>query len=237
MEPKGPSGRPGRREGRVDPATRVFQALRIEVNSELSRLEKLLEQVIKLVDAEGRLVIISYHSGEDRIVKNSLRRLARGKIDEITGRPHSETRVIEVLTKKPVRPSPGGDSDQSPRPFGTATSSEEALVPVRRSYAVVRPISQPTFLIRERDRRRRRELLWVASILLPLGVCALGYVWLHIETLRVGYRIHALEERLERQSRSRAAARAGGGLSRESGPHRRARHTRARNGSAGPPIS
>jgi 16S rRNA (cytosine1402-N4)-methyltransferase len=102
---KGPSGRAGRREGRVDPATRVFQALRIEVNSELSRLEKLLDEVIKLVDAEGRLVVISYHSLEDRIVKNSLRRLARGKIDEITGRPHSETRVIEVLTKKPVRPT------------------------------------------------------------------------------------------------------------------------------------
>jgi len=49
--------------------------------------------------------MISYHSLEDRIVKNSLRQLARGKIDEITGRTHSETRVIEVLTKKPVRPS------------------------------------------------------------------------------------------------------------------------------------
>lgn len=102
----GRSGRrPGRREGRVDPATRVFQALRIEVNRELSRLQTLLDEVVKLIDAEGRLVVISYHSLEDRLVKNSLRRLARGKIDEITGRTHSETRVIEVLTKKPVRPS------------------------------------------------------------------------------------------------------------------------------------
>ena len=106
---KSKSGRPGRgprrREGRVDPATRVFQALRIEVNMELSRLQTLLDKVVKLIDAEGRLVMISYHSLEDRIVKNSLRQLARGKIDEITGRTHSETRVIEVLTKKPVRPS------------------------------------------------------------------------------------------------------------------------------------
>lgn len=102
----GRSGRrPGRREGRVDPATRVFQALRIEVNRELSRLQTLLDEAVKLIDAEGRLVVISYHSLEDRLVKNSLRRLARGKIDEITGRTHSETRVIEVLTKKPVRPS------------------------------------------------------------------------------------------------------------------------------------
>lgn len=36
--------------------------------------------------------------------------------------------------------------------------------------------------------------------MLPLGVCALGYVWLHVETLRVGYRIHGLEERLERRA-------------------------------------
>ncbi|MCP4202139.1 MAG: cell division protein FtsL [bacterium] len=69
---------------------------------------------------------------------------------------------------------------------------------MRRSYAVVRPVSN-TYLIRERDRRRRRELLWVASVLLPLGACALVYVWLHVEVLRVGYRIHDLEKRVEQQ--------------------------------------
>lgn len=98
--------RPGSREGRVDPATRVFQALRIEVNQELRQLDRMLDQVVELLSRDdGRLVVISYHSLEDRIVKNSLRRLARGKIDEVTGRPHSETKVIEVLTKKPVRPN------------------------------------------------------------------------------------------------------------------------------------
>lgn len=63
---------------------------------------------------------------------------------------------------------------------------------------MVRPVSN-TFLIRERDRRRRRELLWVAGILLPLGACALFYVWLHVEVLRVGYRIHELEQQLEQR--------------------------------------
>jgi 16S rRNA (cytosine1402-N4)-methyltransferase len=50
-------------------------------------------------------VVISYHSLEDRIVKNRLRDLARGEIDQITGRPRSETQVIEVLTRRPARPS------------------------------------------------------------------------------------------------------------------------------------
>jgi 16S rRNA (cytosine1402-N4)-methyltransferase len=93
------------REAKIDPATRVFQALRIEVNQELAALPELLEQSSRLLDVEGRLVVISYHSLEDRIVKHTLRDLARGEVDEITGRPHAETRLIEVLTKHPVRPA------------------------------------------------------------------------------------------------------------------------------------
>jgi 16S rRNA (cytosine1402-N4)-methyltransferase len=97
--------RPGDREGRVDPATLVFQALRIAVNDELAGLEGFIEQAIDLLEDDGRLVIISYHSLEDRIVKNALRDRARGEIDQVTGRPHAETQLIEALTRKPVRPS------------------------------------------------------------------------------------------------------------------------------------
>ena len=89
---------------RIDPATRVFQAIRIEVNQELAGLERLLDQAVNLLRDEGRLVVISYHSLEDRQVKNRLRDLARGEIDQITGRPRAETQVIEVLTKRPIRP-------------------------------------------------------------------------------------------------------------------------------------
>lgn len=96
---------PGEREGRVDPATRVFQALRIAVNRELAGLREAVEQAVRLLELDGRLVVISYHSLEDRIVKNTVRDLARGEIDQITGRPHAETQAIEVLTKKPLRPS------------------------------------------------------------------------------------------------------------------------------------
>jgi 16S rRNA (cytosine1402-N4)-methyltransferase len=90
---------------RIDPATRVFQALRIEVNQELEGLDRLLDQVTELLASDGRLVVISYHSLEDRKVKHRLRDLARGEIDQATGRRRSESRLIEVLTKKPVRPT------------------------------------------------------------------------------------------------------------------------------------
>jgi len=111
------SGRQGRarRGGRaaagargvpIDPATRVFQALRIAVNDELAGLERSIEQAVTMMAGDGRLVVISYHSLEDRIVKNTLRDLAQGAVDPVTGRPRSETQLIAVLTRKPVRPSP-----------------------------------------------------------------------------------------------------------------------------------
>ncbi|MFL6200042.1 MAG: 16S rRNA (cytosine(1402)-N(4))-methyltransferase RsmH [Thermoanaerobaculia bacterium] len=98
---------------RVDPATLVFQALRIEVNDELAGLEGFIQQAIDLLEDDGRLVIISYHSLEDRIVKNALRDRARGEIDQVTGRPHAETQVIEALTRKPIRP---GDEEIARNP-------------------------------------------------------------------------------------------------------------------------
>jgi 16S rRNA (cytosine1402-N4)-methyltransferase len=99
---KGPGA--ARRE-RIDPATRVFQALRIAVNEELEGLRGFIEEAVRMLQLDGRLVVISYHSGEDRIVKNALRDLDRGEVDQVTGRPLAETRLIEVLTKRPVRPS------------------------------------------------------------------------------------------------------------------------------------
>ena len=102
------------REERIDPATRVFQALRIAVNQELAGLERCIEEAVELLETGGRLVVISYHSLEDRIVKNTLRDLARGEVDPVTGRSRSETQLIEVLTRKPVRPTES-EVDLNPR--------------------------------------------------------------------------------------------------------------------------
>jgi 16S rRNA (cytosine1402-N4)-methyltransferase len=107
-------GGAGARERRIDPATQVFQALRIAVNEELEGLEGALDQAVKMTASDGRLVVISYHSLEDRIVKNTFRDLARGEIDQVTGRPRAETQLIEVLTGKPVRPS-AGEVEWNPR--------------------------------------------------------------------------------------------------------------------------
>jgi 16S rRNA (cytosine1402-N4)-methyltransferase len=70
---------PGYR-GKIHPATRTFQSLRIAVNRELENLSSALEQAIELLGYEGRLVVISYHSLEDRIVKQFMQREASGCI-------------------------------------------------------------------------------------------------------------------------------------------------------------
>ena len=71
---------------------------------------------------------------------------------------------------------------------------------MRNAYAVSRPVVN-RYLVRERDRTRLRELALVLLVAVPLGLCVLGYVWLHIEATRSGYRVQALELELEAQHR------------------------------------
>ena len=93
-----------RKEGRIDSATRVFQALRIAVNEELQELEKLLGEAVRLLRPNGRLVVISYHSGEDRLVKHRLRGWADPPRDPSTGRQREDERLVELLTRKAMVP-------------------------------------------------------------------------------------------------------------------------------------
>lgn len=80
------------RNGRLHPATRIFLALRMAVNDELNNLKKVLPQAIELLDKGGRLIVISFHSGEDRIVKHFFKQA------DIAG-------SWTIITKKPVQPS------------------------------------------------------------------------------------------------------------------------------------
>jgi len=65
-----------RRAGRIDPATRVFQALRIAVNRELSGMDRALEALVELLPPGGKIAVLAYHSLEDRVVKRTFRALA-----------------------------------------------------------------------------------------------------------------------------------------------------------------
>ncbi len=83
--------------------SKVFQALRIEVNAELESLEKLLEAAPRVMNPGARLVIISFHSLEDRIVKN-MTKTQIIKEDPITGQKTTESKFIPI-SKKPMLPS------------------------------------------------------------------------------------------------------------------------------------
>ena len=89
--------RPGR--WRIHPATRTFQAIRIWVNRELEGLDTWLESLCRRLQAGARLVVITFHSLEDRIVKRTFRRLER---EGFGGTPAA---AVRVLTKRPLRPS------------------------------------------------------------------------------------------------------------------------------------
>ena len=110
--------RAGRGRGgyqRIDPATRTFQALRIWVNGELAGLERFVRDAVLRLRAGARLVVIAFHSLEDRIVKHTLRALDR------------EEGVVRVLTQ---RPEIAGDAEveQNPRARSAKLRAAERLV-------------------------------------------------------------------------------------------------------------
>jgi 16S rRNA (cytosine1402-N4)-methyltransferase len=96
------------RFGEGHPAKRVFQALRIAVNDELSLLEAALPEALRMLRPRGRLAVISFHSLEDRIVKRFLRAQERGCTcpPELPICVCGREPALRVLTKRPVRPGP-----------------------------------------------------------------------------------------------------------------------------------
>jgi len=91
---------------KIDPATRVFQALRIEVNEELQALSRFLAAAVEKLNAGGRLAVLSYHSLEDRMVKDTFRKqtgvcLCPPKLPVCVC---GARRALLVLTRRPIRP-------------------------------------------------------------------------------------------------------------------------------------
>jgi 16S rRNA (cytosine1402-N4)-methyltransferase len=78
---------PGAREKRIHPATRTFQAVRIYVNGELDGLEEAVRDLSELLNPGGTIAILSYHSGEDRIVKHVFRELSKTDFEELHKKP------------------------------------------------------------------------------------------------------------------------------------------------------
>ena len=95
--------------GRIDPATKTFQALRIRTNQELENLERILETGWQALREGGRICVISFHSLEDRIVKKTFRKLASAR-----GVNHGPGAVLRIVTPKPIRPS-GEERRRNPR--------------------------------------------------------------------------------------------------------------------------
>lgn len=94
--------------GKTHPATKVFQALRIETNQELDSLREVLPQALALLKSGGRLVIVSFHSLEDRIVKHFFKDMSRDcicpKKAPVCICKHRAQ--LKIITKKPILPSP-----------------------------------------------------------------------------------------------------------------------------------
>lgn len=108
------SAKGGTRE-KIDPATRVFQALRIEVNQELVALSRFLTAASQRLNARGRLAVISYHSLEDRIVKEAFRRDSGACLcpPKLPSCVCGARRVLRVLTRRPIVP---GDAERNANP-------------------------------------------------------------------------------------------------------------------------
>lgn len=106
----------GRRGSRIHPATRSFQALRIAVNRELEQLEQVLPQALQLLAPGGRLVVISFHSLEDRIVKHWMQEQARTYVLEprLPQGGYDREPALRIVTRKPIE---AGEAEvaQNPR--------------------------------------------------------------------------------------------------------------------------
>ena len=119
---------PAHKRSRRHPATRVFQALRIVVNGELEALEKVLAAGLKILNPGARMVVISYHSLEDRLVKRCFRKAARGCIcpPKLPVCTCGRQAAVRILTGRGLRPGPE-EIAANPRSRSAVLRAVEAL--------------------------------------------------------------------------------------------------------------
>jgi 16S rRNA (cytosine1402-N4)-methyltransferase len=123
------------RRGRIHPATKTFQALRIAVNHELEHLESALKQAVELLGFGGRLVVISYNSLEDRIVKQLMQRESKDCICP-PGIPTcicGHTARLRLINKKVITPSPA-EVQLNPRSRSAKLRAVECISTPHASY-------------------------------------------------------------------------------------------------------
>ncbi len=125
----------GGRRGKIHPATRTFQALRISVNNEVQNLESALKQAISLLGFGGRLAVISYHSLEDRIVKQLLQRESRDCIcpPEAMQCVCGHKASLKIITRKIIYPSLA-EIEMNPRSRSAKLRAAERVIDVPERY-------------------------------------------------------------------------------------------------------
>jgi len=127
----------GNRRGKIHPATKTFQALRIAVNHELENLETALKQAINLLGFEGKLVVISYHSLEDRIVKQFMQREAKDCIcpPDIPTCVCGHKASLRLINKKVITPSLT-EVELNPRSRSAKLRAAERVITQDEPYSI-----------------------------------------------------------------------------------------------------
>jgi len=126
----------GSGRGRIHPATRTFQALRIVVNRELEQLEEALNQAVEILGFEGRLVVISYHSLEDRIVKRFMQREAMDCVcpPRVLECACHHQATLRLLARRVTKPSPL-ETARNPRSRSARLRAAERVALAEESFA------------------------------------------------------------------------------------------------------
>lgn len=135
----------GSRRGRIHPATKTFQALRIAVNQELEYLESALRQAVDLLGFEGRLVVISYHSLEDRLVKQYFRRESMGCIcpPSVPTCVCGHTASLRLINKRVIVPS-AVEVQINPRSRSAKLRAAERIITQDEHYRIVEKLCSST---------------------------------------------------------------------------------------------